>query len=77
MDAGTIGALGVIPDENTLLLIVAAIVGLTQAAARIAQLIPGKAGDEITSTIELFARKALDFVAGNHGNSDDPTAVKK
>ncbi len=74
MDAGSIGAMG---NENLLLAILGIVVLATQLASRIAQIIPGKTADSQLGLAERWSRQLLDFVAGNHGASDDPTAIKK
>ena len=74
-----IGELGSIGTSNTMDIIfitVGAIVAVAEAARRITQKIPGKTGDEISGRIEKYARLLLDFLAGFHGEHDDPTAVK-
>lgn len=72
-ELGTIGNMGA---ESDLLFFIALFWGLTEAARRIAQRIPGKRGDELTNKLEGYARQALDFVAGRHGAPGDSGAVK-
>ncbi len=72
-ELGTIGGGDL---ESLILLIVGTLYGLTQIASRIAQAIPGKRGDEITSKLELYARKVVDFTAGRHGTPGDSGAIK-
>ena len=77
MDPVTIGSLGA--EDSILDLIVlgiTAFVGLAEFARRVAQKIPGKRGDEITSQVELYSRKLLDLTAGFHGKPNDPSAIK-
>ncbi len=72
-ELATIGNMG---TESNLIFFVSLFWGLTEAARRIAQRIPGKRGDEITNRIERYARQILDFVAGRHGTPGDSGAIK-
>ncbi len=72
----TIGEMGATNNMEVLVLVLTAVVAVAEAARRIAQKIPGKTGDEITSKIERYSRVALDFAAGFHGAPDDPTAIR-
>ena len=51
--------------------------GVIHAFQRVAEKIPGKRDDEILSDIERFLRIIVDFVAGRHGKSDDPSMIIK
>jgi len=73
MEIGTIGASDL---ESTVAFWVAILFAVSQIAARIAQKIPGKKGDEITSKIEKALRYAVDFLAGRHGKPGDSGALK-
>ena len=73
----SIGSLGGTSELETLVgSIVAILFLLSQVAYRIAQLVPGKRDDEITSKIELILRSVVDFMAGKHGKPGDPTLRK-
>lgn len=68
--------IGNMGTESDIMVILVAILAVAQLAARIAQKIPGKKGDDITSKLELYARQALDFFAGRHGTPGDSGAIK-
>ena len=73
----SIGSLGGTSELETLVgSILAILFLLSQAAGRIAQLVPGKRDDEFTSKIEGILRRVVDFMAGNHGKPGDPTLRK-
>lgn len=57
-------------------IVLGALLVLVDVAKRIAQKTPGKRDDEIVGGIEGALRKALDFIAGNHGDPGDPGAMK-
>ena len=73
---GEIGTIGGADFETMLASIIGILFLLSQAASRIAQLIPGKTGDELAGTVEGVLRRIVDFAAGNHGQPGDPTAIK-
>lgn len=50
---------------------------LVEVARRVAEVIPGKRDDEIVSIVDSVLRKMVDFIAGKHGNSSDPSLVKR
>ena len=77
---GSIDSIGNLRGTSELEILVGSIVVilllLSQAANRIAQLVPGKRDDEITGKIESILRRVVDFMAGNHGKPGDPTLRK-
>ena len=60
-------------DLESYLMIVLAFIELFR---RIAQKMKGKKDDEISSKAEKYVRRALDFLAGLHGEPGDNGAVK-
>lgn len=73
MEIGTIGASDL---ESQIVFWVAILFAVSQVASRIAQKIPGKTGDEITSKVEKYLRYVVDFLAGRHGTPGDSGAIK-
>ena len=61
---------------NDIIIVLASFLTISEVAKRIAQWTPGKADDEIVGKIDRFLRKVLDFLAGNHGEPGDPSAIK-
>jgi len=66
------GSIGGSQIETYVMIALAAIA----LAQRVVQITPGKRDDEIVNNIERIARKLMDFLAGQHGPSDDPGMIK-
>lgn len=70
---GSIGSMGM---DSTLGMYLGLAWAAVEVARRVAALTPGKADDEIVSSIERFLRQAIDFMAGQHTDRGDPGMIK-